>query len=306
MESVGRLAGGVAHDFNNLLTVINGYSKVALAGLWAGDPLRDQLEEIHKAGERAAALTRQLLAFSRKQMLQPRVLDLNGMVDGMQSDAAAPDGEDVEVRIALQRGEPRGRARGSASVGAGDHEPGGERPGRHAATAGRLLIETDRRGLDESYGRLASGGAPRPLRRAGRERHRHGDGRRRRGRRIFEPFFTTKELGKGTGLGLSTVQGIVAQSGGYMSVYSEPGHGTTFRIYLPARRRTAGRDGGARASVADLRGKETILVVEDQAEVRDYAVAMSAALRVPRDPGGQRRRSARDLRTGTRRASTWS
>jgi two-component system, cell cycle sensor histidine kinase and response regulator CckA len=273
MESIGRLAGGVAHDFNNLLTVINGYSQLALDELGAGDPLRATLAEIQKAGERAAGLTRQLLAFSRKQVLQPRMLDLNRVVEEMRPMLERLVGEAVEVRVELNaesgtvHADPHQLEQVimNLSVNARDAMPDG----------GRLLIETSGVERDESYVRSH------PEDRAGRyvmlavsDSGTGMDEETRR--RIFEPFFTTKGAGKGTGLGLSMVQGIVAQSGGYINVYSEPGHGTTLKIYLPALAEAAA-DPGKPADVPALGGKETVLVVEDQVEVRNYAVAVLKA-----------------------------
>jgi PAS domain S-box-containing protein len=258
MESIGRLAGGVAHDFNNLLAVINGYSQLLLAQLSASDPLRAGLVEISKAGERAAALTRQLLAFSRKQVLEPRVLDLNQVVEEMRSMLGRVVGEDVEVRVALHaeagmvHADPHQleQVLMNVVVNARDAMPGG----------GKLLIETARVGR---YVMLAVSD--------------NGVGMdEQTQRQIFEPFFTTKGAGQGTGLGLSMVQGIVAQSGGYINVYSEPGQGTTFKIYLPAPAETVA-DAGKPETVAALGGRETVLVVEDQAEVRAYAVAVLKA-----------------------------
>jgi PAS domain S-box-containing protein len=269
MESIGRLAGGVAHDFNNLLTVINGYSELALAGLRVGDPLRHRLEMIQKAGERAAGLTQQLLAFSRKQILQPRVLELNSVVEDMQSMLRRLLGEDVEVQLALSAGNPTVQADPhqleqvimNLAVNARDSMPNG----------GRLLVETGFVVRDERP--AAMNPEIRPGRYAMLAVSDTGFGMDEATmQRVFEPFFTTKEAGKGTGLGLSTVQGIVAQSGGHINVYSEPGYGTTFKIYLPA---VAGRAAEAEepAVIQELRGNETILVVEDQEDVRDFAVA---------------------------------
>ncbi|MGO9231917.1 MAG: ATP-binding protein [Bryobacteraceae bacterium] len=273
MKSIGRLAGGVAHDFNNLLTVINGYSQLVLREMSADDPNRDAVAEIHKAGDRAVGLTRQLLAFSRKQVVQPRVLDLNRVVQEVRPMLERLVGEDVEVHVSLNAKIGTVHADQNQveqvimnlAVNAKDAMPGG----------GRLLIETAGVELDESYAQL------RPEVRAGphvvltvsdtgvgmdEETLKH----------VFEPFFTTKEVGKGTGLGLSTVQGIVVQSGGRINVHSELGGGTTFKIYLPAL--TEGMidpaaDAGKLGSVPALRGRETVLVVEDLTEVREYAVA---------------------------------
>jgi PAS domain S-box-containing protein len=270
MESVGRLAGGVAHDFNNLLTVINGYTQLALSRLKSGDPLHAQVAEVRKAGDRAAGLTRQLLAFSRKQVLQPRDLNLNQVVEEMDSMLRRLVGEDVEVFFALSSGRPAVHADPhqleqvilNLAVNARDAMPDG----------GRLLIETDIVKRDESF--AAANPEVRPGRYAVLSVGDTGVGMDQATlQRIFEPFFTTKEAGQGTGLGLSMVQGIVAQSGGHIGVSSAPGKGTTFEIYLPA------------LAVADiprqkldespaLRGTETVLVVEDQQEVCDYATAV--------------------------------
>jgi hypothetical protein len=269
MESIGRLAGGVAHDFNNLLTVINGYSQLLLAKLSAGDPLRASLAEIHKAGERAAGLSRQLLAFSRKQVLQPRVLDLNRVVEEMRPMLPRLMGEDVEVRIALNaeggtvNADPHQLEQVimNLAVNARDAMPHG----------GRLSIETAIAEWGESHAQLHPGARPgRYVMLAVSDSGIGMDEATRE--RIFEPFFTTKEAGKGTGLGLSMVQGSVEQSGGCIEVHSEPGHGTTFSIYLPALAGAAA-DAGMPAAVPALSGKETVLVVEDQEEVRRYAAA---------------------------------
>jgi PAS domain S-box-containing protein len=269
MESIGRLAGGVAHDFNNLLTVINGYSQLALSEVARSERLWSSLDEIRKAGERAVGLTRQLLAFSRKQILKPRVLDLNRVVMDLRPMLERLMGEDVEVRVALEAAHGTVRADPhhleqvimNLAVNARDAMPAG----------GKLLIETAAVELDASHARLH------PELNAGRyvmlsvsDSGLGMDEATRR--RIFEPFFTTKPSGHGTGLGLSMVQGIVVQSGGHISVYSEPGLGTTFKIYLPA---VAEAETVAvmPAGVAALAGNETVLVVEDLAEVRDYAAA---------------------------------
>ena len=266
MESIGRLAGGVAHDFNNLLTVINGYSALALPQLKPGDLLREQLEEIHKAGERAAALTRQLLAFSRKQILRPRSLDLNRVVEDIQSMLRPLVGEEVEVRLVFSTESPVIHADPhqleqvimNLVVNARDAMPGG----------GELVIET---GLTEWH---EDETAPCPDAKPGRYAmlavSDTGVGMDEATLpRIYEPFFTTKQSGQGTGLGLSMVQGIVTQSGGYITVDSKPGQGTTFRIYLPAACDAEAAQGEARSQPA-LHGDETILVVEDQQDVRAF------------------------------------
>ena len=268
MESVGRLAGGVAHDFNNLLTVINGYSQLALTRLKDGAPLRGQIAEIRKAGERAAALTRQLLAFSRKQVMQPRALNLNLIVGEMQSMLRRMVGEDVEVTFAFSAEHPILRADPhqleqvimNLAVNARDAMPSG----------GRLRIETAL--VDEAS--VALNPEMRPGRYVMLAVSDTGVGMDQATlQRIYEPFFTTKEAGHGTGLGLSMVQGIVVQSGGYIHVSSEPGHGATFKIYLPVLTGVT-IDPDQPVGVPELQGTETILVVEDQAEVCDYAVAV--------------------------------
>ena len=233
------------------------------SGLWSS------MEEIAKAGERAVGLTRQLLAFSRKQILKPRVLDLNRVVEDLRPMLARLMGEDVQVRVALQavngtvRADPHHLEQVimNLAVNARDAMPLG----------GKLLIETAGVELDAGYARLHPGvNEGRYVMLALSDSGEGMDEGTRR--RIFEPFFTTKPAGKGTGLGLSMVQGIVVQSGGHISVYSEPGRGTTFRIYLPAVADLAA-NAEAPAGDAPLGGSETILVVEDLAEVRAFAVA---------------------------------
>jgi len=268
MESIGRLAGGVAHDFNNLLTVINGYSEMILAEMSASDPLRAPLAEISKAGERAASLTRQLLAYSRKQVLQPRELDLNLVVKSIRPMLERLLGEEIEVQVALSAQRAMVRADPSQleqvimnlALNARDAMPGG----------GVVRIETSL--VDLGAGRpggLAEGPKGRCVMLTVSD---SGVGMDEATRlRIFEPFFTTKPMGQGTGLGLSMVQGIVMQSGGSVEVESEPGRGTTLRVCLPALAETAAETVG-RASLPEPRGTETILVVEDQPEVLRYAV----------------------------------
>jgi signal transduction histidine kinase/CheY-like chemotaxis protein len=275
MESIGRLAGGVAHDFNNLLTVINGYSGLLLSDTFAGSA-RNVLGEILKAGERATGLTRQLLAFSRKQALQPRTLDLNRVVLEMRPMLERLVGEDLEMCVVLRPDSGNVHADPhqleqvimNLVVNARDAMPGG---GRLSIETAPISIETSPVERDESYARRH---AEVP---AGRyvmlEVSDSGVGIDEETRqRMFEPFFTTKGTGMGTGLGLSTVQGIVAQSGGHITVDSEPGIGTTFRIYLPAQEQA--EDGMEETAPARaVGGRETVLVVEDQAAVREFAVA---------------------------------
>jgi hypothetical protein len=269
LESVGRLAAGVAHDFNNLLTVINGFSRLLLRGMEAGDPLREGLEEIHKAGERAAGLTQQLLAFSRKQMLQPRVLDLNRVVDEMRPMLERLMGEDVEVCVKLHaeattiRADPHqlGQVLMNLAVNSRDAMPNG----------GRISIETGLVQWGESEIQSRPGAHAGPYVMLAVSDTGVGMNEETRGH-IFEPFFTTKGVGKGTGLGLSTIHGIVEQSGGYIEAVSEVGRGTTFKIYMP-KVVDAQADSGEPEAVAAIGGQETVLVVEDQAVVRRYAAA---------------------------------
>ncbi len=269
MESIGRLAGGVAHDFNNLLTVINGYCALLLARLDAADPSREAIAEIARAGERAAALTRQLLAFGRKQLLNPKRLDVRQVILGMRSLLERLLGEDIDLKLVLS--EMSGMVRVdpnqleqvvmNLAVNGRDAMPGG----------GTLLIETALVEFGTDYVRThpeASAGTFVLL--AVTDSGRGMDGETRR--RIFEPFFTTKGPGEGTGLGLATVQGIVGQSGGFINVYSETGMGTTFKVYLPALGEGLPEEQPPEEDAA-TRGAETVLVLEDQPEVRDYAAA---------------------------------
>ncbi|HEY5277545.1 MAG TPA: PAS domain S-box protein, partial [Coriobacteriia bacterium] len=265
MEAVGRLAGGVAHDFNNLLTVIFGYSDVLLQGLGPG-PLHEATQEVRRASERAAALTRQLLAFSRKQTLVPEVLDLGEVVSGMSTMVERLIGEDVKVSVVVSPNLGRVKAdRGqleqvvmNIAVNARDAMPKG----------GSLIFELQNVELDDAYTATHAEVEPGPyVLLAISDTGTGMDAETQK--RIFEPFFTTKEAGKGTGLGLSTVHGIVHQSGGSIGVYSEPGRGTTFKVYLP---RFAG-DAAAPRSLSGIHpaltaGSETVLVVEDEAAIR--------------------------------------
>ncbi len=266
MEAIGQLAGGVAHDFNNLLMLIGGYSELMTAQLREDDPLRNNLVEIQKATGRATSLTKQLLAFSRKQVLKPEVLDLNHVVAETEQMLGRLIRENIELTINVAPNLGRVRADRvqieqvvmNLAINARDAMPKG----------GKLTVETSNIQLSESY----------------RDRHGmveagsyvmlavsdNGEGMDERTKaRVFDPFFTTKEKGRGTGLGLSTVYGIVKQSGGYIWVYSEPGQGTTFKIYLPrvpeeVESVPVERQAGGEA----LRGSETILLVDDDEAVR--------------------------------------
>ncbi|MGH7544673.1 MAG: ATP-binding protein, partial [Gemmatimonadota bacterium] len=264
LESVGRLAGGVAHDFNNLLTAITGYSELLLADLKPGDPMCDDVEEIRKAATRAASLTRQLLAFSRRQVLEPKPLNLNDIVQDIEKMLHRVIGADIELRTACDpelgtvKADP-GQIEQvilNLVVNARDAMPEG----------GTLTLETANVELDEAYADQHI--AVRPGRYVMLAVTDTGLGMDQETQaRIFEPFFTTKGPEEGTGLGLSTVYGIVKQSGGNIWVYSEPGHGTTFKIYLPSVSEEAVAVTGRRASPS-LRGTETVLVAEDSEMVR--------------------------------------
>ncbi len=270
MEAIGRLAGSVAHDFNNLLSVILSYSSLIMADLGANDPMRPDVEAINKAGTRAADLTRQLLAFSRKQLLAPRTLDLNGVLRESESMLGRLLGEDVELVVELAGGLHRVRADPgqidqivmNLAVNARDAMPHG----------GTFRITTENVELDGSFAsddpdRVGIGPGPYVMvtfadTGLGMDRETQAN--------IFEPFFTTKEKGKGTGLGLATVFGIVKQSGGHIVVESEPGHGSVFRLYLP---QADGVEDAPEEKQAptELSGSETVLLTEDQDDVRAAA-----------------------------------
>jgi PAS domain S-box-containing protein len=266
MEAVGRLAGGVAHDFNNLLTVISSYSELLLDDLPAADQARrDDLGQITKAAADASALTRQLLAFSRQQVLEAKVLDLNAIVSGAGKMLQRVIGEDITLALVLApklgwvKADP-GQVEQvimNLAVNARDAMPDG----------GKLTIETTNTELDAGYigehGPVAPGSY---VRLVVSDTGVGMDDETRR--RIFEPFFTTKEQGKGTGLGLATVYGIVKQSGGFVWVYSEPGKGAAFKIYLPQVVQSEDVERGAETLPPPAKGTETVLLAEDAASVR--------------------------------------
>ena len=271
MEAVGRLAGGVAHDFNNLLTVVTGYSDFLLRRLDENSPMRKDAEEIQRAADRAAALTRQLLAFSRKQVLQPRVLELNDVVKGMEKMLQRLIGEDIELRGVFEPSLGQIKAdHGQIEqvilnlvVNARDAMPGG----------GKLTIETanvfiDQRTVFRNRGLEIGEYVMLAISDTGvgmtAEVKSH----------LFEPFFSTKGVGKGTGLGLATCYGIVCQSEGDIRVYSEPGSGTIFKVYLPRLRGTTAEAVEPKVSNELPRGNESVLIVEDDIDVRKLATAV--------------------------------
>jgi len=266
MEAVGRLAGGVAHDFNNLLMVIGGYTEQLLEHTGKNNGLYPKIEAIHHATERAASLTRQLLAFSRKQLLELKVVDLNVIVADMERLLRPLIGESIELQTVPAPDLGRTRA-----------DPGQIEQvimnlvvnSKDAMTeGGKLTIQTANANLGgDDFRREHSYIQPGAYVMLSVSDDGHGMDRETQAR-IFEPFFTTKEKGKGTGLGLSTVYGIVKQSGGYVLVQSEPGHGTTFRIYLPRVEESAEPVGTVRISQPQHGGSETVLLVEDEESVR--------------------------------------
>jgi PAS domain S-box-containing protein len=271
MEAVGRLAGGIAHDFNNLLTTITGNLELARMELPPNDPLGHNLEEMHQAAERAAGLTRQLLAFSRRQIIEPKVVDLNELVDNLQKMLVRVIGEDVSLQTHLASN------LGAVKVDPGQFEQVLVNLAVNARDAmpdgGRLLIDTANVELDEAYCASHPEARPGSFVMLAVSDTGHGMSEEVR-RRIFEPFFTTKPKGRGTGLGLATIFGTVKQAGGTIQVYSEVGLGTSFKIYLPRVSQAPESLSAEPPGTQALGGKETILVVEDERSVRDLALLL--------------------------------
>jgi signal transduction histidine kinase len=265
VEAIGRLAGGVAHDFNNLLMTILGCSEILLRDFDREDPRREEVEEIRRAAQRATSLTHQLLAFGRRQVLQPRVLDLNEIVENMNRMLQRMIGEDIQFLTILSPGlwpvkvDP-GQIEQvimNLVVNARDAMPEG----------GRLTLETTNMNLDEEYARRHISMKPGPyVMMAVTDTGCGMDAETQS--HLFEPFFTTKEKGKGTGLGLSTVYGIIKQSGGNIWAYSEAGRGSTFKVYLPRVTEAVKRYKPKEIAPVLAKGTETILLVEDEEAVR--------------------------------------
>jgi len=271
METIGRLASGLAHDFNNLLTAILGQCEILLRRLPAEEPARSGIEEIRTAGERAAGLTRQLLAYSRRQVLKPQVIDLNSSVTNMIPMLRRLIGETIELDPSLQS--DLGHVEADPSqieqiimnlvVNARDSMPRG----------GRVVVETSNADLDEAFAKKHVPTRPGSYVMLAVSDTGSGMDQATQAR-IFEPFFTTKQLGKGTGLGLATVYGIVKQSNGYIWVYSEPGMGSTFKIYLPRVDAEVSQEEARETTTPLPGGSETVLLVEDDRTVRLLAGEM--------------------------------
>jgi len=269
-EAVGQLAGGIAHDFNNVVGAILGWAELGFEQNRDNPQVAERFTRIREQAERAAALTRELLAFARRQVLQPRAIDLNTVAGGLVSFLDKVIGKDIEfkflnAKLDSVKADPAQieQVLMNLCLNARDAMPQG----------GRLMIETEMVELDDSYCRFY------PYVQAGRYAvvsvSDTGTGMNTETReRIFEPFFTTKERGKGTGMGLATAYGIVKQHGGYIHVYSEPGHGSLFRVYLPVLEGTQAESGAEKApapSLAELRGTETILIAEDHESIREMS-----------------------------------
>jgi PAS domain S-box-containing protein len=275
MESIGRLAGGVAHDFNNMLGIILGYTEMALYATEPTEPLYADLQEIRKAARRSANLTRQLLAFARKQAVSPKILDLNETVEGMLKMLSRLIGEDIDllwlpgddlwpVRIDPSQVD---QILANLCVNSRDAISG----------VGKLTMETGNFVFDEAYCAAHAGSHPGDYVLLAVSDNGRGMDKATRDR-LFEPFFTTKDMSKGTGLGLSTIYGIVKQNNGYVTVYSEPGHGTTFHIYLPRHAAEVGQASGEGMPASTAGGRETILLVEDEPSILDMTTKMLEGL----------------------------
>jgi signal transduction histidine kinase/ActR/RegA family two-component response regulator len=276
VESVGRLAGGVAHDFNNMLQAILGNTSLALEELPPASPLRENLEEVQKSAQRSADLTRQLLAFARKQTVAPKVIDINDTIEAMLKMLRRLIGEDIDLawlpgkELWLVNVDPSqvDQILANLCVNARDAIAG----------VGKLTIETANAVLDEEYCAGYADSTPGEYVLLAVSDNGCGMDAETRSH-LFEPFFTTKEMGKGTGLGLATVYGAVKQNRGHINLYSEPGLGTTFKIYLPRHAAKAVPPAEAGPAQASARGSETILLVEDEPAILHIATKMLERLR---------------------------
>ena len=271
LEAIGKLAGGIAHDFNNILTVIQGSASFLLSNLQSGDANYENADQIFKSAERAESLTRQLLAFGRRQMLQPKILDLNTLILSFRQKIETLVGPAIKIQHNLKNDAGNVKADPSQMeevivnlvINARDAMPNG----------GQLVIETKNVTLDEAYVKRRPLVQPGPYVLLAISDTGTGMDENTQAR-IFEPFFTTKEKGKGTGLGLATVYGIIKQSGGFIWVYSEKGHGSTFKIYLPRVDEVSVHETSPVSADQSLRGSETILVVDDESDVRSLVSEM--------------------------------
>ncbi|MCU1297674.1 MAG: sensor protein [Acidobacteriaceae bacterium] len=271
MEAGGRLAGGVAHDFNNMLGVMMGYSELSKDMLDADSPVQKHIDQIKKTAVRAAGLTRQLLAFSRQQVLQPSVLDLNAVVNNVSKMLLRMIGENVSLK--LIPGAPLGSVRADLGGDGTDFDELGGNARDAMPGGGTILIETANAELDESYRKIHAAVVPGSYVMLSVSDTGCGIDEKTKSR-IFEPFFTTKPAGEGTGLGLSMVYGVVKQSGGYVWVYSEPRKGATFTIYLPRVDEPAESLLHPKDDVTLARGSETILLVEDDDALRELIAGL--------------------------------
>ncbi len=271
MEAIGRLAGGIAHDFNNLLTVITGYSDLLLTSAELPESARDMIQQIKKSGDRAASMTRQLLAFSRRQMLVPEIIDLNSLIDSLSEMLRRVIGEDIDLELLLD-----------SNLGSVTADPGQVQQvlmnlvvnARDAMPlGGKLTIQTANVEWNEELGQRHPDSKPGPYSLLSVTDNGIGISPEIK-EHLFEPFFTTKGVGKGTGLGLSTVYGIVKQSNGLVEVHSVPGQGASFRIYLPVGENLAKRRSREKVVAKPATAQETILVVEDEEMVRSMTCTL--------------------------------
>jgi len=268
MEAIGRLAGGMAHDFNNMLGVIKGYSELALERLRPSDPLRQDIEQITRAADKSAALTRQLLAFSRQQIISPRIVDLNVVIRDAQKMLERLIGEEIEFRFIASDNlwtiemDPMQIEEILVNLAVNSRDAISEN--------GEIVIETSNVRFDDALAMTHPGASPGEYVSLAFSDNGCGMDAETKAR-IFDPYFTTKEKGRGTGLVMSMVYGIVKQNEGFIYVYSEPGHGTTIRMYFPHREGEVAAEQNSSGETRSIKGDETLLVVEDEEQVLDIA-----------------------------------